>query len=149
MDEEAELVVGAQRGDAAAFTALVHRHYSLALGYACSLLRDRQHAEDAVQEAFTEAYTSLSRLDDPDAFAAWLRTIVRHRCLRWLRRRDLILVPDLEELHAARLGADEALQQSGERPDLLRRALQTLPKAERDVVALFYLADCSQREIAA
>src|SRR4051794_13401611 len=148
-DRDAELVTRAQRRDAAAFTALVHRHYTLALGYACSLLRDLHHAEDAVQVAFAEAYTSLPGLDDPGAFSAWLRSIVRHRCLRRLRQRDLILVPDLEDLHAARLGADDRLQRSGERPDLFRRALQTLPRAERDVVALFYLGDCSQREIAA
>jgi RNA polymerase sigma factor (sigma-70 family) len=147
---EVELVRRARGGDAGAFTALVHSHYSLALGYACALLRDVHDAEDATQEAFAEAYLSLPGLDDPQAFAPWLKGIVRHRCLRRLRQRDLVLVPEpstLEALHAARAPADAG--EPRERSDLFPRALRTLPRAERDVVALFYLKDCSQREIAA
>jgi RNA polymerase sigma factor (sigma-70 family) len=148
-DPEAELVRRAQNQDVAAFTALVHSHYGVALGYAYSLLRDVHHAEDATQEAFAEAHTFLPRLQDPAAFAGWLRSIVRHRCLRRIRQRDWLSIAEpsaLESLHAAPVGRT---QESTERSDLLRRALSTLPKSERDVVTLFYLNDCSQREIAA
>src|SRR4051794_40104898 len=102
-DRDAELRSRSQRWDTAAFTPLVHRRYSLARGFACSLLRDLHHAEDAVQVAFAEAYTSLPGLDAPGAFSAGLRSIVRHRCMPRLRQRALILGPDLQGLHAARL----------------------------------------------
>jgi RNA polymerase sigma factor (sigma-70 family) len=148
-DDPSDLVIRAQAGDGAAFTALVHAHYSLALGYAHSVLRDFQRAEDATQEAFAEAHTFLPRLEQPSAFAAWLRGIVRHRCLRRIRQRDVLLVADPTQLELLDSGAEPATSEQVERRELLRKALSTLPKSERDVVTLFYLNDCSQREVAA
>jgi RNA polymerase sigma-70 factor, ECF subfamily len=74
------LVLGARRGDAAAFTQLVLRLQDAVVGYAWGVLRDRQRAEDAAQEAFLEAFLRLGELRDPGAFAHWLRSITFSRC---------------------------------------------------------------------
>lgn len=49
------LVVRARSGDAAAFTQIVLQLQDAIVGYAWSVLRDRQRGEDAAQEAFLEA----------------------------------------------------------------------------------------------
>jgi RNA polymerase sigma factor (sigma-70 family) len=148
-DRLSELVLRAQQRDNAAFTALVHAYYGVALGYAHSVLRDFQRAEDATQEAFAEAHAFLPRLEQPSAFAAWLRSIVRHRCLRRIRQRDVLLVAEPARLERLDCGLEPATSDSVERRELLRKALATLPKSEREVMTLFYLDDCSQREVAA
>jgi DNA-directed RNA polymerase specialized sigma24 family protein len=79
-------VVRAKAGDAEAFTWLVNRFQYLAVGYAYTALGDSHLAQDAVQEAFIAAYLNLPRLKEPEAFPGWLRSTVRHCCLRVLRR---------------------------------------------------------------
>lgn len=125
------------------FTRLVRDHYSAALRYAYRLLHGASDAEDAVQEAFAEAFTGLHTLRTIDAAPAWLRSIVHHRCLRRLRRRDLELVA-IDE--TSDLATDAHLEH--ERRTFVASALASLPQHEREIVLLFYLKECSQQEVA-
>src|SRR5689334_16223122 len=87
------LIYRVRAGEPCAFTELVRRYQDMAFGYAFSLLRDFQLAEDAAQEAFLAVYASLNALQTPEAFPGWLRGIVRHQCLRIRRRQRLAVVP--------------------------------------------------------
>jgi len=75
-------VQAAQRGEEAAFTELLRELHGVVLHQAQRMLRDPNDAQDCAQEAFAEAFSTLGRLKDARAFPAWLRSIVRHRCLR-------------------------------------------------------------------
>ena len=75
-------VRAAQRGEEAAFTELVRESYAAVLHHALRLLRDPAEAQDCTQEAFAEAFATLGSLVEPLAWRGWLRSIVRHRCLR-------------------------------------------------------------------
>src|SRR5262245_8230416 len=87
------LVVQSAQGNEAAYEALVRRFQDMAVGYGYALLREFQLAEDAAQEAFLEAYRTLSQLREPVAFPGWFRRIVFKRCDRILRVRTLSTVP--------------------------------------------------------
>jgi RNA polymerase sigma factor (sigma-70 family) len=82
------LVAGAQHGDDAAFDQLVRRFQDSAVAYAFSVLGDFQQAEDAVQEAFIEAFHCLAILREPFAFPGWLRRIVFKQCNRITRKKQ-------------------------------------------------------------
>lgn len=87
MDAVRELVRRALSSDDVAFGELVARYRRLAWVAAYAMLRDRGLAEDAVQEAFAEAYRELANLRDPAAFGGWLRRIVIKRADRVRRGR--------------------------------------------------------------
>src|SRR5262245_40646818 len=143
------LVQRAAAGDAAAFVELTRRFQQFAFGAALALLRDAALAEDAAQEAFLAAWTGLPRLQEPKAFPGWLRGIVRHHCLRLLRRRELATVP--LDAAAALPSAEPAADRALERRQQLAQALQALgalPPQLREPATLYYLHDCSQQDIA-
>jgi RNA polymerase sigma factor (sigma-70 family) len=142
-------VLAAQRGEQAAFSELVRESYPAVLHHALRLLRDPAEAQDCTQEAFAEAFAALSSLAEPLAWRAWLRGIVRHRCLRRLRRRDQQLLPLLPEVEALvpDLAGEERLRFL-EQWAHAGRVIDALPSAEREVTLLFYVKQCSQREIA-
>jgi RNA polymerase sigma factor (sigma-70 family) len=142
-------VQAARRGETAAFTALVREFHGVVLHQAQRMLRDPNDAQDCAQEAFAEAFSTLSRLKEPLAFPGWLRSIVRHRCLRRLRRRDLQLVPlgsEIDTLVPDLAGAER--ERFLEQWALAGQLIDALPPLERDVTTLFYLKQCSQLEIA-
>jgi len=122
------------------------RYRDLAFGTALALLGDQHLAEDAVQEALLEAHRSWDRLRDPAARGAWLRAIVRHRCFRLLRRRDLGFAP-LPELASGEEPWEHAAR-SEARTRLLDR-VRALPRDLREVVVLHHLRGCPHREVAA
>lgn len=85
-DLDAELVPRAQGGDEAAFTELVNRHYQSCLKLARSILRDREDAEDEVQNAYTKAFLHLNGFEGNSRFSTWLSRIVVNQCLMRLRQ---------------------------------------------------------------
>ena len=149
MDELRSRVTRAQQGDVDAFDSVVGEFQQVALNYARSILRDGDLAQDAVQDAFVQAYVNLPSLAEPAAFPAWLRTIVSRCCHRYLRGKRLPSVPlkDAEEVPS---GAPTPSDFAESREVALRihDAIRALPEHEQAVTRLFYIEDYSQREIA-
>lgn len=150
MEELNALVARAQRGDRSAYADVVRRFQDMAAGYAYSLLRDFHLAQDAAQEAFIEAYVNLSSLRQPAAFPGWFRQIVFTRCKQFARARRVPTVPleEVDEVSSAEPDSVEAAEERDVKENVLS-VVEALPEAEREVVALFYIGEHSQREIGA
>jgi DNA-directed RNA polymerase specialized sigma24 family protein len=89
---DGDLVRLARDGDPAAFQLLVERHRPMAR--AARLCPQPDDADDAVQDAFLQAFIALNRLRDPDRFAGWLGGIVANVCRAQRRRPPLTLLGD-------------------------------------------------------
>ena len=87
---DAALVVAARAGESWAQEALFRRHSRMALGLAHRLLPQDDEVDDLVQDCFVSALKRLSALDNPQAFAAWLGSIVVRAVGKRLRRRRLL-----------------------------------------------------------
>lgn len=119
------------------------------MGYAYSILRDFQLAEDAAQEAFFEAFRNLDKLREPAAFPGWFRRIVFKQCDRITRNKSFVILPtNAAENHASQepTQADAAVQR--EMNDQILRAVDSLPDHERSTTMLYYISGYSQDEVA-
>lgn len=83
-----QCIEDAKQGDRQAFECIVQQYTGMAKAVAYEKLHDVQLAEDAVQEAFTEAFLHLSKLREVDAFPGWFKAIVVRQCYRILRRKQ-------------------------------------------------------------
>ena len=148
--ETLTLVTKAQQGDRLAFSQIVRQFQDLAVGYAYSILRNFPLAEEAAQEAFIEAYLNLDRLLNPAAFPGWLKKIVLKHCDRITRKKrpPFVSLTQTGELISSQLNPT-SIAEAREFKDQIQQAIELLPKAEREVVTLFYLGDRSQKEISA
>jgi RNA polymerase sigma-70 factor (ECF subfamily) len=82
-----ELVERAGRGDHDAFAVLATAASSRLDAAARLILRDRELARDAVQNALVRAWRDLPGLRDPERFDAWLHRLLVNACLDEVRRR--------------------------------------------------------------
>ena len=87
---DAALVGAARAGESWAQETLFRRHARMALGLAHRLLPQDNEVDDLVQDCFVSALKRLSSLDNPQAFAAWLGSIVVRAVGKRLRRRRLL-----------------------------------------------------------
>jgi len=114
--------------------------YRAAHKVAYRLLADREDAEDIAQEACFRAHQRWQVLTDGDYAAAWVSHVSTNLSLdRWRRRRCA-----RRYLASSQLPPGIA---NAERVDL-NRALGTLPRRQREVVLLRYVADLPENEVA-
>ena len=116
------------------------------LRFAHWLARDRELAEDIVQEALLRAWRSRDSLKDPGAARPWLLTIVRREHARLYERKRLELVPLDEVVETSAAGAHSA-EPEGELFEL-RHAIMRLPIEYREPLVLQVLGGFSTEEIA-
>ena len=114
--------------------------------YAAWLSRDRQVAEDVVQEALLRAWKSLDALREDASAKHWLLTIVRRENARYFERKRLETV-DIDNLTASQsallaTAPDEGL-------DDMRQAIYELDDDYREPLVLQVLMGYSTNEIAA
>ena len=135
---DVELVVRAQRGDRAAFTAIADQILDRFLAIAHRILRDAALAEDATQAALLSIWRDLPRLRQPDRFGAWSTRILVNACYsearrarRWWPNVPLDSAP--EPVAADLLGAVEDRDQ-------VERLFRGIPVEQRAVIVLHHYA---------
>lgn len=116
------------------------------LRFAFWLGRDRQLAEDVVQEAMLRAWKSFDALEDEGRAKPWFLTIVRREFARSFERKRLPLA-DLDALVAAE--ADVLAAEDDEQLTAMRQALFRLDDEYREPLVLQVMMGYSTREIAA
>jgi RNA polymerase sigma factor (sigma-70 family) len=147
--EHEQLVRRACSGDVAAFVELTRRFQQFAFGSALTLVRDFQHAEDVVQEAFVAAWSALPGLEEPAAFPGWLRSIVRYHAFRQLRRKRHASVPLVEaESVADEEPLPDYILEQRRQANAALAAISELPDRLREPATLAFVHDCSHQDVA-
>jgi RNA polymerase sigma-70 factor (ECF subfamily) len=153
------LVERARGGDRQAFGQLVERHQRRVYALAFGILRERDDAWDAAQEAFVKAFRNLDRFEGTAAFYTWLYRITYNVSIDHLRERNRREQVDLDEnrdLEEAREGdAQPALEahpdvmiDRRELSAVLHRAMSKLSEKHRAIIVLREVEGLSYEEMA-
>ncbi len=129
-----------------ALERLYAAHYRGLLRLAVLLVRDRETAEEVVQDAFVAMHGRWGRLRDPERALAYLRQTVLNRARSALRRRG-VERRHLPRQVAPQPGADATVLAAERRAQVLD-ALRALPRRQREVLALRYYVDLDEAAIA-
>ncbi|MET7876278.1 RNA polymerase sigma factor [Micromonospora profundi] len=144
---DAELVLLAQAGDAAALGALLARHEAAMRAVAVSVLGYGPDAEDAVQDAIVVALRRIGDVRDPAAIGPWLRMIVRNNSRTALRRPRPVPVAEPEWFAGpAETPTPEQALDRGAMRDWVWHAIGQLSETDRLVTLLRYFSDASSYE---
>jgi len=156
--ELAERIAG---GDGVAFEALMRRFNSRLFRVARAILRDDADAEDALQDAYIEAYRHMGDFRGASALGTWLTRIVTNSALMRLRsqRRHRVVVPIGE--HRGPAGDSPEVDVADDKTEsppnaalraelrrVLERRIDSLPLAFRTVFVLREVQELSVQETA-
>ncbi len=137
---EMDLVLLARSGNVGAFSALVERYWFPLVRFARSIAGEAE-AEDIVQDALVAAWSKISGLRHPEAFAPWMLRIVARRSFR--RTRWRIRQVSLE--HAD--DAPDPAAGSGTEAVNVERVLSRLAPRQRAVMHLTLIEGMTDGEI--
>ena len=144
---DGDLLVRVADRDHEAFELLYQRYVRSVFGLALRRLRDRQRAEDAVQETFTAVWRSAaSYRPERGPAAPWLYAVARNAIVDRLRARTEPAA-DPPDVASPEPGPPDQAESSFV-SWRVHRALEELPEKEREVVELAYWSGLSQSEVA-
>jgi RNA polymerase sigma-70 factor (ECF subfamily) len=147
---EEKLVKRCQKGDESAFRILVENYRDLLLGTAYLILKNRQSADEVVQETVIKMWENLPSLRDSGSLKPWLMRILVNEANQQFRKKNIPTVPleSAPEIPDDDYNIDELLIQE-ENHQMLREALSSLSPEQREVIVLRYYSDLTVPEIAA
>lgn len=132
-------------GDLECFSHLVGRYSPMMLNLALGIVRQREAAEDVLQDAFVKAYEKLYTYKGTSSFSTWLYRIVYTTAVSSLRDKKEMVA---DEPSFAQLSEDDAdWTVTEENIARMNRALDMLSPLDRTLVNLFYIEDKPVREI--
>ncbi|MBN2181208.1 MAG: RNA polymerase sigma factor [Sedimentisphaerales bacterium] len=125
------------------FRHLVRRYQAVLVANLAGKLGNKDHAEEAAQEALVRAYFNMGKLKKPDSFFSWLLGIAdhvakEHRRKEQIRNQRELVRSFSQEVPSAELSQDYALE----------AAIAGLPEMYRKVVLLRYYGGNSCQQIA-
>ena len=107
--EEKDLIRKAQNGDKKALAELVKSYEQTIYNFAFKICRDKNYAEQIMQETFYSMVKSLHQFDFNSKLSTWLYRIVANHCLMMARKnknRPFVSLDDEENLFEEKYAAD-------------------------------------------
>ena len=162
-DDDADIVRRIVAGDRTAFELLMRRHNRRLYRLARATLRNDAEAEDALQDAYLNAYRSIAQFRGDARLFTWLSRLVLNECFARMRRdarRQNVLpmlhdCPDdehmssiMDTLNAHDHHAPDQAASRAEIRALLERKLDALPSGFRTVFVLRSVEEMSVEETA-
>jgi RNA polymerase sigma-70 factor (ECF subfamily) len=142
------------KGDVEALGSLYDRYIALVFPVALRILRVRAEAEDAIHDAFVIVFERAAQYTPArGSVPSWLVTLVRNLCIDRTRRRERrgnLMKQEALAITGAPAttpGPDVQVADAAER-ERVRRALSTLPEAQRETLLIAFFEGLSYPEIA-
>ncbi|MFZ2187580.1 MAG: sigma-70 family RNA polymerase sigma factor [Candidatus Moraniibacteriota bacterium] len=150
-----ELVVLILHRDPSCFAEIVARYQKKLLLYLWHLIGRSDEVEDLLQNVFAKVFEHLADFDTTRQFSPWIYRIAHNEAVNYLKKQSYRHLVDWETLADTKdklALADERetpfeTQMRDEARIAVRRALNTLPKKDRDILQLRYYLDKSYAEM--
>ena len=148
-------IIQAVKKDKSAYRDIVELYYDKLHRYLRYIgIKDKDEAEDVLQEVFIKAYININSYNTNLKFSSWLYRIAHNEAVnKWRKEKNHIRLEN-EEVRESLINnlieekyIDQSLD-SAYQERLVKQALQTLDSKYKDVLILYYLEEKSYEEIA-
>ena len=143
---EEQMLAGSLRNDAAAQEALYNRFGPKMLGVCYRFARNREDAEDMLQEAFIKIFTQLHQYRNEGSLEGWIRRIIVHTCINIIKKNKKFS-ETVDIVHANSLIIQEDFIPSIMQAKQVVECIRLLPIGYRTVLNLYAIEGYSHREI--
>lgn len=141
------LLAGCLKNNATAQEALYSRFSPRMLGVCYRFAKNREDAEDMLQEGFIKVFTQMHQYRGEGALEGWIRRIMVHTCINILKKNKKFS-DSLDIIHASSVRINEELIPSIMQAKQVVECIRMLPLGYRTVLNLYAIEGFSHREIA-
>lgn len=152
--DDRKLAERAAAGDAGSFNRLMEKHERRMYAVALRICRNKEDAEDCLQEAMLRIYRALPNFKGMSSFSTWVYRITMNTCLDELRRKKVRRADSLDALTDVGFSPadpsdtpEEHAERSAMRTEI-GKAINQLPDDMRAAIVLRDIHGYSYEEIA-
>jgi RNA polymerase sigma-70 factor (ECF subfamily) len=146
-----QLVIRVQSGQDEAFGELMDRYTEKLSRYGKRFLSQSEYIEDIVQDVFIKTYQNINSFDTKRKFSPWIYRIAHNAFVNALRKKSTepVLMFDFDALvsHTIVDDPEERRKEDEEMGVLLKKGIENLTPAYREIITLFYFENLSYEEI--
>ncbi|MEP7233191.1 MAG: sigma-70 family RNA polymerase sigma factor [Ginsengibacter sp.] len=144
---EEQMLQGCLKNDASVQEVLYNRFSPRMLGVCYRFARNREDAEDMMQEGFIKVFSQIHQFRGQGALEGWIRRIVVHTCINILKKNKKFS-DSVDLFHASTLHLNEDNIPSLLQAKQVVECIRLLPLGYRTVLNLYAIEGYSHREIA-
>ncbi|MBS1743193.1 MAG: sigma-70 family RNA polymerase sigma factor [Bacteroidetes bacterium] len=144
---EEQMLAGSIKNNAAAQEALYNRFSPRMLGVCYRFAKNREDAEDMLQDGFIKVFTQLHQYRNEGALEGWIRRIIVHTCINILKKNKKFS-DSVDIIHANSIQVKEDMIPSIMQAKQVVECIRLLPLGYRTVLNLYAIEGYSHKEIA-
>jgi len=140
-----ELIKRCREGDQEAYFRLYKLYARSMYNVGYRIVNNADEAQDVLQEAFISAFKNLEFYRGDATFGAWLKRIVVHKAINYLKKRRMERLPEDDNWDIS-----QEVDEEGEFPhpvESVRNAIEKLPDGYRAVLSLYLIEGYDHGEI--
>lgn len=150
-----DIIARLRKGERRLYATLIARYRDRGFSLAFRILRNREDAEEALQDAFVRAWNGLPKFEGASSFATWFYRILYNVCMTSLTKKgrkalfaemDEAGIPDLAV--EPELPGDYAGVQMRDIVSRVSAVIGKLPEKYASMISMFYLQELTYAEIA-
>jgi len=141
------MLAGCLKNNAAAQEALYNRFSPRMLGVCYRFAKNREDAEDMLQEGLIKVFTQIHQYRNEGALEGWIRRIVVHTCINILKKNKKFS-ESVDLIHANTIHIKEDMIPSIMQAKQVVECIRLLPLGYRTVLNLYAIEGFSHKEIA-
>ena len=157
--EETQFIQELQAGSRNAYGQLIDQFEQKVFATCISFVPNREDAEDIAQEVFVEVFNSIDKFKGDSKLSTWIYKITTNKCLEFIRKRNTKKrFAFLQSISGNEMPLDKTnyfteinhpgiQMENKETSDIIFRAINQLPEAQRIVFTLHKVDDKSHEEI--
>ena len=143
---EEQMLAGCLQNDAASQDALYSRFSPRMLGVCYRFAKNREDAEDMLQEGFIKVFSQIHQYRNEGALEGWIRRIMVHTCINALKKNKKFS-DSVDIAYAGHIGIREEAIPSIMQAKEVVECIRTLPLGYRTVLNLYAIEGYSHKEI--
>ncbi|MBC8032876.1 MAG: sigma-70 family RNA polymerase sigma factor [Chitinophagaceae bacterium] len=140
------MLAGCLTNNAASQEALYSHFSPRMLGVCYRFAKNREDAEDMLQEGFIKVFLQIHTFRNQGAFEGWVRRIIVHTCINSLKKNKKF-VESVDLIHANSVPVREETIPSIMQAKQLVECIRLLPIGYRTVLNLYAIEGYSHKEI--
>ena len=134
-------------GDTYAFAAIVKNTERLVALIIFKMISRAADRKDIAQDIFIKVFRDLPNFRFESKLSTWVGQVTYFTCLKYLEKKQLVLVKDYGEEYETASQDIEQLLHKKETREILANAIENLPPVYKTLISLFHQEEMSYEEI--
>ena len=148
MEKLEDIINRCKKNDSKAQEYLFNAYSSILLGICCRYIKDRDDAEDVLQESFIKIFLNLNQFKGEGSFEGWMKRIAVNSSLHFIKEKQKVKFESADNLYVVDEDPNEEELDTEIKAEYILECLNELPTGYRTIFNLHLVEGFSHKQIA-